>query len=90
MTGRGDVVYITKIVLRHARETCQNVSAPCYTSIIQTNKGQKMNKYELRENAVTLAKENYGTDKYAVLWGAASVLLTEKDLQIIINVLEKK
>jgi hypothetical protein len=49
-----------------------------------------MNKHELRENAVNLAKENYGTDKYAVLWGAASVLLTEKDLQVIINVLEKK
>jgi len=49
-----------------------------------------MTKYELRELAVSLATENHGTDKYAVLWGAASVLLTEKDLQIIINVLEKK
>jgi hypothetical protein len=49
-----------------------------------------MNKYELREKAFDLAKENHGTDKYAVLWGAASVLLTEKDLQIIINVLEKE
>jgi hypothetical protein len=49
-----------------------------------------MNKYELREKAVTLAKKNYGTDKYAVLWGAAQTFLTEKDLQIIINVLEKK
>jgi len=48
-----------------------------------------MNKYELRENAVNLAKENYGTDKYAVLWGAASVLLTENDLKVIISVLEK-
>jgi hypothetical protein len=48
-----------------------------------------MTKYELRDKAVTLATENHGTDKYAVLWGAASVLLTEKDLQIIINVLEK-
>jgi hypothetical protein len=48
-----------------------------------------MNKYELRELAVSLAKENYGTDKYAVLWGAASVLLTENDLKVIVSVLEK-
>jgi hypothetical protein len=49
-----------------------------------------MNKYELRELAVTLAKENYGTDKYAVLWGAASVLLSDSDLQIIVNVVGEK
>jgi hypothetical protein len=55
----------------------------------QKEKRIKMNKYELRENAVTLAKENYGTDKYAVLWGAASVLLSESDLKIIISALEK-
>ena len=47
-----------------------------------------MNKYELRELVVSLAKEKHGTDRYAVLWGAASVLLTEKDLQVIVNVLE--
>ena len=40
-----------------------------------------MNKYELRELAVSLAKEKHGTDKYAVLWGAASVLLSDNDLQ---------
>jgi hypothetical protein len=49
-----------------------------------------MNKYELRELAVSLAKENHGTDKYAVLWGAASVLLTENDLKVIVSVLEKE
>lgn len=48
-----------------------------------------MTKYELRELAVSVAKENHGTDKYAVLWGAASVLLSDDDLKIIINVLEK-
>jgi len=48
-----------------------------------------MNKYELREKAVTLATKNHGTDKYAVLWGAASVLLTENDLKVIVSVLEK-
>ena len=33
---------ITKIILRHARKCPQFVSPPCYTSIITTNKGQKM------------------------------------------------
>ena len=48
-----------------------------------------MTKYELRQLAVSVATEKHGTDRYAVLWGAASVLLSETDLQIIINVLEK-
>jgi hypothetical protein len=49
-----------------------------------------MTKYELRELAFDLAKENHGTDKYAALWGAASVLLSEKDLKIIVKVMEMK
>lgn len=48
-----------------------------------------MTKYELRELAYSLAKEKHDTDRYAVLWGCASVLLSNDDLQIIINVLEK-
>lgn len=48
-----------------------------------------MNKYELRDKAIELAKERYGNDYLSALWGSASVLLTEKDLQIIINVMEK-
>jgi hypothetical protein len=49
-----------------------------------------MNKYELRDLAVILAKENHGTDKYAALWGAASVLLSDSDLKIIVKVMENK
>ena len=49
-----------------------------------------MTKYELRELAVSIAKEKHGTDKYAFLWGAASVLLSDNDLQVILNVLEKE
>jgi hypothetical protein len=49
-----------------------------------------MSKYELRELAFNLAEENHGTDKYAALWGAASVLLSESDLQIIVKVMEIK
>ena len=49
-----------------------------------------MTKYELRELAFDLAKENHGTDKYAALWGAASVLLSESDLEIIVKVMEMK
>lgn len=53
-------------------------------------KREKMIKQELRDQAVKLSKEKHGTDRYAFLWGAASVLLTETDLQAIINVLEKE
>ena len=49
-----------------------------------------MTKYELRELAFDLAKENHGTDKFAALWGAASVLLSESDLKIIVKVMEMK
>ncbi len=48
-----------------------------------------MIKDELRDKAIELAKERYGSDYLSALWGSASVLLTEKDLQIIINVMEK-
>lgn len=48
-----------------------------------------MTNYELRELAVSVATEKHGKDGYAFLWGAASVLLSDKDLQIIVNVLEK-
>ena len=41
----GSVIKDTKIVSRHARKRGQTVRPPCYTSIIQTNKGQKMNTY---------------------------------------------
>lgn len=48
-----------------------------------------MIKDELRDKAIELAKEKYGDNYLAGLWGSASVLLTEKDLQVIINVMEK-
>jgi hypothetical protein len=49
-----------------------------------------MTKYELRELAFDLAKENHGTHKYAALWGAAAVLLSESDLEMIVKVMEMK
>ena len=45
---------------------------------------------EKKELAVKLAKEKYGDNYLAGLWGCAGVLLTEKDFQIIINVMEDK
>jgi len=48
-----------------------------------------MIKDELRDEAIRLAKEKYGDNYLSALWGSAGVLLTEKDLQIIINVMEK-
>lgn len=48
-----------------------------------------MNTYELRDNAVKLAKEKYGSDYLSALWGSASVLLSDKDLEVIIRVMEK-
>ena len=49
-----------------------------------------MTNYELKELAESLAKENYEKDKYAALWGAASVLLSVKDLQIVVKVMGNK
>ncbi len=48
-----------------------------------------MNKNEKRDLAISLAKEKYGDQWLAGLWGCASVLLSEKDFQVIISVMEK-
>jgi hypothetical protein len=48
-----------------------------------------MTKNELRDQAVNLAKEKYGDNWLAGLWGCAGVLLTEKDFKVIISVMEK-
>ena len=48
-----------------------------------------MIKDELRDKAVELAKEKYGDNYLAGLWGSAGVLLTEKDLDTVIKVMEK-
>ena len=44
---------------------------------------------EKRDLAVSLAKEKYGDNYLAALWGSAGVLLTEKDLDTVIKVMEK-
>ena len=44
---------------------------------------------EKRELAISLAKEKYGDQWLAGLWGCASVLLSEKDFKVIISVMEK-
>ena len=49
-----------------------------------------MNTQEKRDLAIKLAKEQYGDMYLAGLWGCASVLLTEKDFDVIISVMEKK
>lgn len=48
-----------------------------------------MTTYDLREQAYALAKAKYGNDAHSALWGSASVLLTDKDLEVIIRVMEK-
>ena len=48
-----------------------------------------MSNYDKRELAITLAKEKYGDNYLSALWGSASVLLTEKDLEVVIKVMEK-
>jgi hypothetical protein len=48
-----------------------------------------MNLHEKRELAYNLAKERYAENAHSALWGSASVLLTEKDLDTIIRVMEK-
>ncbi len=48
-----------------------------------------MTKDELREKAIKLAKDKYGDNWLAGLWGCAGVLLTEKDFKVIISVMEK-
>ena len=49
-----------------------------------------MNTQELRDEAVKLAKEKYGDNYLAGLWGCAGVLLTDKDFKVIISVMEDK
>ena len=48
-----------------------------------------MIKDELRDKAIELAKERYGNDYLSALWGSASVLLSNKDLEVIVRVMEK-
>lgn len=48
-----------------------------------------MNKNEKRDLAIKLSKEKYGDDWLAGLWGCSSVLLSEKDFEVIISVMEK-
>ena len=67
----------------------QNVSRAWYYSITN-NERLKMNKYELRDLALSLATENHGTANYAALWGAASVLLSDEHLEIITRVMGQK
>jgi hypothetical protein len=49
-----------------------------------------MNTQELRDEAVKLAKEKYGDNWLAGLWGCAGVLLTDKDFKVIISVMGDK
>jgi hypothetical protein len=49
-----------------------------------------MSTFEKIDLAYALAKEAHGVLAHAALWGSASVLLTEKDLDVIIRVMEKK
>jgi len=48
-----------------------------------------MSKDDKRELAIKLSKEKYGDQWLAGLWGCASVLLSEKDFEVIANVMEK-
>lgn len=48
-----------------------------------------MTKDEKIDLAVNMAKEKYGEMWLAGLWGSARVLLSEKDLDVIIKVMEK-
>lgn len=58
--------------------------------ITKTKGGHKMTIQDKRDLALALAKEAYQENNYAALWGSASVLLTEKDLDTVIRVMEKK
>ena len=48
-----------------------------------------MNTQELKANAEKLAKEKYGRDYFAALWGSASVFLSDEHLKTIAKVMEK-
>jgi hypothetical protein len=43
----------------------------------------------LTKDIATLAKEKHGDNWLAYLWGASQVLLNEKDLQMILELLEE-
>ena len=51
-----------------------------------------MSSQDKRDLAYALAKEQYSDNAhaYAALWGSASVLLSEQDLDIVIKVMENK
>ena len=49
-----------------------------------------MDTYDKRQLAYALAKENFGEHAWAALWGSASVLLSEKDLDTVIRLMENK
>jgi homoserine kinase len=49
-----------------------------------------MDTYDKRQLAYALAKEAHGDNAWAALWGSASVLLSDKDLDVIIKVMENK
>ena len=48
-----------------------------------------MDKQDKRDLAYKLAVERYGDNAHVALWGSAGVLLTEKDLDTVIRVMEK-
>ncbi len=48
-----------------------------------------MNTHDKRELAYALAKEKYGDLAHVALWGSAGVLLSDKDLDTVIKVMEK-
>ena len=47
-------------------------------------------KEQLVKDIASIAKEKHGDNWLAYLWGASQVLLNEKDLQIILDLLEDK
>jgi hypothetical protein len=49
-----------------------------------------MTKDEKIAKITEMAKAEYGDNWLAVLWGSSRVLLSDRDLNIIISVLEKK
>lgn len=49
-----------------------------------------MTKDEKIAKVAEMAKAEYGDNWLAVLWGSSRVLLSDRDLDIILSVLEKK
>jgi hypothetical protein len=49
-----------------------------------------MSLQDKRNLAYALAREKYAENAFAALWGSAGVLLTEKDLDTVIKVMENK